>query len=322
MVRHISNNTDTKPADVFKTYPEFSKLTLGDRKKYETLIRGYPPLSDLSFATLMMWWNILDSCAVSILNGNPILSYWLPGDEKVSGLALVGTNEVDRTICAIFDHMRSKGEKPRLVHVPEYVIEHMAYGDLFTIKPERAYDEYILDISKYYPIRGAVSFRRHRVRRFEGRHKPEDLIVKSLNLSDPDSYQMLLDFIERWQGKGVVNNITINSANDTARYAMQEAGLIGVENVCLFVEGELAGYLLYIEPVDKRYVILCHIVIDNDIPYIFDYLVYAFSRWFFDKGVRYVNIDSDLGLPLARMLKVALGPVNYFRKYTIEPANR
>jgi hypothetical protein len=63
-------------------------------------------------------------------------------------------------------------------------------------------------------------------------------------------------------------------------------------------------------------------VIDNDIPYIFDYLVYAFSRWFFDKGVRYVNIDSDLGLPLARMLKVALGPVNYFRKYTIEPANR
>ena len=311
---------DTKPSDVFKTYPEFSKLTLADRKKYEAFIKDYPPVADTAFSILMMWWNVLDSCAVSSLNGNLIISYWFPGDEKISGLSLIGKNDIDQTICAIFDQMRSRGDKPRLIHVPEYVIEHIAHSELFKIKSERSFDEYILDISKYYPIRSAVSVRRHRIRRFLKNVGDDPVIVKSLDLSNPDNADLLLDFSKQWFGKGIVN-ATVKSANEAAEFAVKEADMIGIQNACLFVGGELHGYILYTIPADKRYAIFGHAMVNADRPYTFDYMVHAFAEWFSDMGVRYVNIDSDLGLPLVRMLKVTLGPVNYFRKYTIEPAS-
>jgi hypothetical protein len=56
------------------------------------------------------------------------------------------------------------------------------------------------------------------------------------------------------------------------------------------------------------------------IPYTYDYAIYAFAEWLTDCGVQYVNIDGDAGAPLLRALKLALGPCNYFRKYTIKPA--
>lgn len=73
---------------MFKTFPEFSKLTLNDKDEYEALIKDYPPVYDMMFIGRMTWWDQLDSAAVSMLNGNLVVSYWLPGDEKHSGLSI------------------------------------------------------------------------------------------------------------------------------------------------------------------------------------------------------------------------------------------
>lgn len=76
---------------MFKTFPEFTKLTLSDKEEYERLTRGYPPISDIAFSSLMIWWDSLGGLAVAKLNGNLVISYWLPGDEEYSGLSLIGT---------------------------------------------------------------------------------------------------------------------------------------------------------------------------------------------------------------------------------------
>src|SRR6185436_12585506 len=111
------------------------------------LVHDYPPLSDLTFSTLMNWWNALDSCAVSTLNGNLIMSYWVAGMEKMSGISMMGMEQIDETICSIFDGQRAKGDEPRLVHVSEFVIERMQHPELFRCAPERNHDEYILEIA-------------------------------------------------------------------------------------------------------------------------------------------------------------------------------
>lgn len=135
----------------FKTFPEFSKLTFDDRKRYESLIAGYPPVSNYSFAGLKLWWDPLGSCAVSLLNDNLVISYWWPGNEKLTGLSVVGTNRIDETICVIFDHMKAKGERARLVHVPEFVLAHLEHPELFILKEERDVNEYIYEVSRFYP---------------------------------------------------------------------------------------------------------------------------------------------------------------------------
>ncbi len=137
----------------FKTFPEFSKLTLEDREAYEALIKDYPPIYDISSPSLMSWWNTLGGMSVSILNGNLVVPYWMPGDEKRSGLSLIGTNAVDESFCILFDYLRERGEPVRLVNVPEFVITNVRYPSMFNFKEDRARSEYILSVSKFYPIK-------------------------------------------------------------------------------------------------------------------------------------------------------------------------
>ena len=313
-------STGSRPADVFKTFPEFSKLTLADRKKYENLIRDLPPYSHYSFPTLMNWWNSLDSCAVSELNGNLIISYWMPGDEKMTGLSLIGTHQVDETLAFVFDYLISQHESPRLVHVPEFVISHLKHPELFAYQSERKFDEYILDLGKYYPVKHAVGFKRQRIRRFQQATADRDVSVRSLDLGLDSNRRMLLEADKKWIRRGEPINVKLKHADDGHAIAVNEAGMLGIENLCLFVDNEIQAYLLYSKPEDKRYVIYCHFKVGYGYPYVFDYTIYAFAERLLEQDVRYINIDEDLGIPTIRVMKVSLGPHGYLKKYTITPA--
>lgn len=311
-----SGDSNTK---MFKTFPEFSRLTFANKEVYEALIREYLPIADISFAILMLWWNSLDSLAVSLLNDNVVISYWLPGDEKRSGLSIVGTNKIDESLCTIFDYLQAKGDDARMVYVPEFVISHIEHPELFRFIGERSHDEYILSLNKYYPLRHAVSYRRHRVNKFLSKVDESQIAVKSLDLSLEENQQTLLECDAKWPTKGTINEL-VKISGEAMRNAIINADAVGMENVCLYIGNKPHAYILYQLPADKRYAIFSHAKINYDIPYTFDYMVYAFSRWFIDQGISLINIDCDLGLPMLRMIKLALGPTNYFRKYTITPA--
>lgn len=177
---------------MFKTFPEFSKLTLEDKEEYEALIKDFPPMSDFSFTGLLTWWNTLGYGSVAFLNENLVIPYWLPGDDKTSGLSLVGTNKIDQTICAIFDHLREKGEKPRLVNVPEFVIQSVQYPEMFTFKSQRSYDEYLVSVADFYPLENMTSIWRHKI----GRKLPDlskrKVETKALDLSLSENKELLL----------------------------------------------------------------------------------------------------------------------------------
>jgi hypothetical protein len=312
----MRHTLDNKPAGVFKTFPEFSKLSFNDRKKYEALTASFPPISNISFAGLKTWWDPLNSSAVSMLNDNLVVSYWYPGWEEMTGLSLVGTNKVDESLCTIFDHLKATGQSVRLVHVTELVLEHLEYPEMFQVEDERHMDEYVYDIAKFYPLNHLISYRRRRVKRFLANISEDRITLKSLDLSDPSNQELLLHC--NWPDKGI--NKIAKTFDETWKTTITHADLLGVENVCLYIDGELCAYFLYIAPPDKRYIIMRHTKVDYTVHRLFDYMLYAFARYFADQGVKYVNIDSDAGVLFLRMLLVALGPVKYFKLYTVKPA--
>lgn len=313
---HTTQNSADK---VFKTFPEFSQLTLNDRKQFEALTREYPPISDLSFGTLMTWWNMLNNPLISQLNGNLIVSYWLPGVENRSGLAVIGTEKIDETICSIFDHQRENGDTAKLVNVPEFVLEHIEHPELFAFNGMRAMDEYIVPVSKFYPLDHFVSFRRQRIRSFLNIVGKESIAVKAMDLSDRDIQQLLLDGNKIWAKKGSVNDVT-KMENEAIDRAIFSGNALGLDCVGLFINDQLEAFCLYQLQNDKNYVILNYLKVNGKIPKLFEYMTFALGKWFTDRELVYVNIDSDLGLPSLRAIKLAAGPVNYFRKYQITPA--
>lgn len=315
----MTNISSGQQAKSFKTFPEFSKMTYADKHAYEKLITQYPPVSDIMFPTLMLWWNQLGSLAIAQLNGNLVISYWLPGDEKRSGLSIIGTEDLDESICTIFDHLKEKGENPRLVNVPEFVIGHLKHPELFNFESERSFDEYVVPIAKYYPLNHIISYRRLRVRKFISAVGEENIQVRSLDLSNRVNQRMLLDRIAKWPQKGTLNELTDLSC-EALDIAITDSEALGMENICIFINDELHAYLLYHLPSDKRYAIFSHAKFSYEYPHLFDYSLYAFARWFAERGISYVNLDLDYNVPMLRMIKLALGPENFFRKYSVEPA--
>lgn len=316
MAGRSPNNHTSK---TFETFPKFSKLTLADKDKYEALISGYPPIAEISFASLMQWWNHFDSSAISLLNGNIVVSYWLPGDEQRSGLSLIGTHHIDESICTIFDYQQLRYEQPRLVHVPEFVMSYIEHPEMFSFEGERTLDEYIVSLSSFYPLSHMVSFRRHRVRKFLGRVDEEDVCIRSLDLKHDENKRLLLNAASEWPQKGTINKAS-KLSSEAMSVSLEEAEALGTESLCIFIREKLHAFILYSLPSDKRYAILLQAKISYELPYLFDYMLYAFSQWFTEQGIIYVNLDVDFGVPMLRMVKLALGPNNFFRKYTITPS--
>ena len=94
---------------------------------------------------------------------------------------------------------------------------------------------------------------------------------------------------------------------------------LGLKNVCLSIDDELHGFLLFQAPYDRRYVTLEYGRISYKLPHIFNFASYMFAEWFVEQDVGYINLCMDYGKPMLRVAKLALSPVNFFRKYTLEP---
>jgi len=305
---------------MFKTFPEFSKLTHKDKDEYEAAIRDFPPVGDVAFAGLMTWWNPLNHMSISVLNDNFVLPYWIPGDDKHSGLSIVGTNKIDESICTIFDYQKERGEKPRLVNVPEFVIGSIQYPEMFHFKNDRARDEYVLGVSKFYPLNNMVGHRRRKVERMLHRIGEENIVVKSLDLDSAEDRQLLLDAAERWQGRNINNYGKMEM--EAIKTSIINARVLGSENAALFVNGELYGFCLYATTMDRRYVVIHCVKATNQRALGFELLAYAFAKWFANKGVMFGNVNADYGILRLRMFMLTLGPDSFFRKYTIEPSVR
>lgn len=304
---------------MFKTFPEFTKLALADKAEYESCIRGYPPYTDLSFAGLMAWWNMLDSLAVSRLQGNLVISYWLPGDEINSGLCLVGEQEIDEAVCAIFDYLKVNGRPPKLVHVPDFVIKHMRYPDLFRFIAEPDYDESVYSVKSLCSLDEIGAARRKKIQLFMAKTAHSTTKLRSLDLSKKSNQETLTRLARQTVLEGKYNALA-RIEEEAIEVAISQASKLGTKNICLYVDGELYAFLFYELPEDKEFVIATFTRSKLSIPGSAEFIIYAAAEWFRDKGFVHMNFEQDLGLPDVRAEKLSLGPAKYLRKYTIVPA--
>lgn len=303
----------------FKQFPEFSKLTINDREKYEQFIKHLPPVGDAQFYSLMVRWNAGDVPVVAIMNDNLVISYWMPGNDKTSGISLLGNHEVDSSICQIFDWQRSVGQRPRLVHVPEAVIASVSHHELFIFDGERDFDEYVVQLDKLTDVKALPGLFRVRIKQFMRRNSNRMVDVRPVNLETLEARQAFLKIAQDWNGKGFINSAA-KHVNNTIELAIMSARDLGLSALGLYIDKELAGFIMYHLPDGGDTIIITHSLVDTAEACVYDYMIHAFSCWLREHGVNFANLDSDLGLPLLRGVKLALGPVNYYRKYTVRPA--
>ncbi len=303
---------------MFKTFPEFSKLTLADRDEYNNLIKDYPPYSEFSFVTVMTWWNVLNTAAVALLNDNIVLSYWLPGDEDNSGLSLVGTNKIDESICQIFDHLKERGQVPKLVHVPEFVINCIRYSNLFRFIGERDYDEYVLRIEDLHPLSNTTGALKLKIERFSLQNRGQKINTNPFDLNLWENRQLLLQHAKEWSQANRTQREYPKAVQDSRKEILMNADILGMEGIGIYRGSEMCGFFLY--RIHETWAISSYLDFDASIAGMNEFLLYACSGDLAKKGVQFINIDCDLGDHTFRGYGLPLGPANFSRKYTILPS--
>lgn len=301
----------------FATFPEFTTLTFDDKESYEALIEKYPPVADISFSGLMGWWGAERPPKISLLNGNIVILYFSRVNPNIPEYSFIGTNDIDESLCLLLDYIAECGDPVRLVHVPEFVALNMQYPELFRFRPERNYDEYVISLSSFYPLEGSTKFQISRVISFMEKIPQHRVQVEYLDLASPANVQLLTNSFGSWPAKGI-NKLTPKE-EESFLYALRHGAKIGLRGVGLKINGELEAFILFQAPTDKRYITLEYMKVSYRRVNTLHFAAYMFAEWFAHQDVEYINLCMDYGRPILRVTKLALQPVNFFRKYTIEP---
>lgn len=136
--------------------------------------------------------------------------------------------------------------------MPEFVIGKIQYPELFTFKEDRFYNEYIVPVSQFYPLKNMTEHRRRKVERLIKKVGEDNIVVKSLDLSDPVKCALLVEAAENWRPKNI--NEYGKVEGEAIALSIQHAEKLKTENICLL---RLRMFMLTLGPVNffRKYVI-------------------------------------------------------------------
>ncbi len=305
------------------TFPECVPLTIEDRATYEALVATYPPLSNISFPSLHIWWNFDDKLAVSLLHGNLVIYYHIAYDPKNSGHSLIGTHNLEKSFDILFDHLAGQHKPLRLVHIPEFVIKKLTNKTRFNIEEEADYHEYILSSEDLAKLEGSLHGRnRRRINRFLREVKNKEIGVRELDLSSPVARNQLFKTVLKWGKIQTSDNDPDHIEHIALQKTLTHAVALDIRNLGLFINGTICAIVLYHQTLDKRYYILNHLKVDYSIRYTFDYMTHLIAQHAVEQKVPFLNMEMDLGIENLREHKMGLRPVDFFRQYTVNPVGK
>ena len=300
------------------TFPEFSTLTLDDKAEYDRLISDYPPLSDITFSTLQIWWNLEDKLQIALLNDNLVIDYYLPFDDENSGYSLIGKHDVDQSFEILFDHLKANNKTQKIVHVPEFVKDQLRNPENFEFVEETDYNEYILDPVGLAELPGSRHAKiRTQLNRFNRETEHMNLEIKPLDLSDEANKQKLYDHVIKWEDQQKSNNDPDHIEREAIQKTLKHSHKLGTRNLGLYADDELRAVIIYHPSHDNNSYIINHLKVDYSIPYIYDYMVHHLAKTANKENIQFLNMEMDLGIENLRRHKQDFKPIDFFRKYSV-----
>jgi hypothetical protein len=300
-------------------FPQFQKVTLKDKRLFDTFNAQFTPYADWAFGTLMTWWDIFDNLEASWLHGNIVIksSYLSMGQEPV--FTLLGDQHIDQSLGDIFSYQRADAMPQKVASIPQHTLDALKNPEQYIIEHDAAASEHILSIKKLVQLEGrAFHTMRNALHRFEHATKERTLNISHVNLNSLHAKMLLINALHTW------HEIYENDRDRIEGAAIDRALLIAehidLESICIFIDKTLVGFTLF-KSLPQKYVNLNHIKSTREYPDLFRYLTHVTAVHLQNEGYEFINAEQDLGIEGLRRFKTSLQPVDYFKKYTIRPKN-
>lgn len=304
---------------MFEKFPQTAPLLPIHKDAYDSFIEKFAPHSDLSFGTLMIWWNLNDDLEIAELNDNIVLTYTDPFAEMKRRFTLLGTNKIDESIQTIFSYQRSHGLEVGLHMTPDYTVQALKNPEGVIIEDDIDNTDYILSTKRTAELEDStISRTRRKVRQFL-REANGEVEVRGLSIHGIRDKIRLINDLHMWDD-------VYGTENDRGRYegiainrALLLSDLIGTYCLGVFVQGKLEAFALYHQPPQVNYTIVNHLKTSNHYPHLFDFVLHMLAQRLQDEGIEYMNIEQDLGIPGLRFHKEGLRPTERLKKFNVLP---
>ena len=297
-------------------FPKFKKLSLNDKEEIESYTKQFPPYSDFHF--IIMWsWDINEPVLLSLYNDNLLLR----SSDCSSGesyYTLIGTKNIGEIIPDCLKWLKINKHYPSLKWIPEEIIHSVNHSALPVMDDRDNYD-YIYGVTQLYKADGK-NFATYRglINRFKKRYP--NLNCKQIDIIQAEIKSQIIELFKRWRNNKSQEKTECKLVFEykaLKKLLKTVSQFKSVYALGIYHESDLIAFNI-IDVMNKEYACIPFIKADTNFKGVFQYLMNETIKNLYDKGIKFINFEADLGIPSLRASKLSFRPIHFLKKFTIE----
>lgn len=292
-------------------FPKFKKLALSDRDDVGIYTQHFLPYSDFNFTSILCW-DTDGTIQISELHGNLVVRFldYLTGAPFYS---FIGLKETSSTAHQLLTYSRDTGCGDELKLIPEMVAQNLNLN-LLLVEEDPDHSDYIYPLEKLTRYDGnRLRAKRNFSNRFKKRYAAR---VTVLDCADPTIQASIGKLFNTWSIFKKLQAIEVENEQKALRRFLDlksgktciTTGIFDGNDLIAFAANECLRddyAIMHFEKADETYV------------GIYSYLMEENSKMLFNRGMKYLNFEQDLGLPGLRLSKKSFHPVAFLKKYRV-----
>lgn len=303
---------------MISAFPHFKKYTVQDILLFTDKVREFEPRTDFSPAYIPSYYNTDGNLKFSTLNDNLIAQYTDPETKQLNIVAF-GKNKIDSTLRQIFLYQKDNGLEQVVKDLETAQIENINDKTIkITSYPEN--DEYIISAKDHRNLLGKdLAEERKAVRSFI-RNYGDDIKIYELDLSKHNSAELIINALHVWEHYYKNNNNDPESLErQYISLFLMHADELPTRNIVISHAGQIIGLILYDIFEEYSCAVGHSLKVDYAYNHAFDFGLHVLASRLHTEGIKFLNVEEDMGIPGLRTKKNHLMPVKKLLRYCARP---
>ncbi len=302
---------------MIEIFPEFTSFSFNIQNEYENFIKDFAPYGDFSFVNLVIWLNLENDLEISKLNKCLVLRFtniFDKGRPKV--YSIIGQENVDDAI----DDLKLYFAQHNIDQKALYSVIQETADNLKKYKAVEDRDsfDYIYDIDDQIRLLGTKFGKiRRKVNNFI--HTNGDFtIIKEIDLDNETDFNNLINAMHTWVrmydlGGNDTEHVEARALSRSLKYHNK----LGFRCIVVCVNGEIEAFTLFFINHSNLLANISHTKCSYEYKHLFDFTLYATASKLRTEGLKYFNLEQDLGIAGMREHKLSLRPAKMLKKYSV-----
>jgi hypothetical protein len=299
-------------------FPNFSAYSVQEILEFTKKVREFEPRSDFSPAYIVGYYNIDGQLRFCELNGNLIASYNDP-ETNTHCIEVFGANRLSETITEIFAYQKAHGLPVEITCLDDRQVS-VLHDNRMVVERYIDKDEYVISCDDHARLaKKELAAESRAVRNFI-KNYGDDVKIYELDLTNEQSVNLLINAWHVWR------EYFKNTNNDPDRVERKYTGMyldhaheLPTRNFVISHADHIIAFGIFDVFEEFSCAVFHSLKVDYAYNHAFDFGLHVIANRLRSDGIKYINVEEDMGVPGIRYKKQHLAPVTLLKRYSVRP---